>query len=585
MTEFPLSQNDVAEIRRPGGGLSTLLGRVKIGLAAVLIVSLCINMLMLATPLYMALVVDQVLASGNLATLGYLTLIAAGAYAVLAGSVYFRPKILVAVGVWFEQQISGSVLQQHLQLAVQNRVNDSAQGLRDVAIVRNFLTGPDASPILDTVWIPVFLIAILLLSPVLGGIAIAGAIALVLLAVLTDWAVRKPMQRSARASIDGLRLSGAAVKNADTVIAMGFEDNIVKRWAVSNNRALDGMAGAGGRASALFSLSIFLRYGLQVAIAGVAAILVIQDELTLGGMFATFILLGSALGPLNRTIGGWRNAAAAKAAFRRITNILADSDDEDEDSIQLPALTGAVSIENVSYAYGQDGHTVLQDISFKLKPGETLGIVGPTAVGKSSLAWLLVGLDAPSEGQVRLDGIDISLLRAKELGRYLGYLPQEIELFEGTVRENIARFGKAGEMEVVSAARAARAHEMILRLGHGYETLIGENGAALSGGTRQRVALARTLLSDPKIAVLDEPNASLDVVGDNALISALNDRFARGLTTIIISHRPSILKNADKLLILNQGGTAEFGYCETLFNKVNQPFSVLTQADAAEVNA
>ena len=426
-------------------------------------------------------------------------------------------------------------------------------------------------PILDAPWTPVFLAVIFLLHPVLGWIATGGALVLFVLAIANDLAARGAMQNSASSSIDGLRNAEAAVKNSDAVMAMGFSGNLVKRWAKTNQQALDNMATASRRSGSLSAASKFLRLSLQVAMTGVGAWLVLGAELTAGGMIASSILLGRALGPVDQAIAWWKNAVAARGALTRFKQLMAPLSGETEDVMDLPEPVGEISFENVIYAYHDLADPVLRNISFKLQAGESLGIAGPTATGKSTLARLLVGLDQPQAGHVRLDGADISQWPADSLGQYIGYLPQEVELFDGTVRENIARMGAGNALAVVKAAQAAKVHELILRLANGYETQIGDGGAALSGGQRQRIALARAMFGEPKLMVLDEPNASLDYSGDNALVEAMNELSDNKVTTVIVTHRPSILRHVDNILILHENGGAEFGPREEMFTKVTAP--------------
>ncbi|WP_419904888.1 type I secretion system permease/ATPase [Kiloniella sp.] len=535
---------------------------------AVALFSFFINLLMLAAPLYMLQVFDRVLGGGSVDTLIFLSGIVIAAFIALAGLEAIRGRVMVSLGVWMERQLTDSALERHLLLASQKKTDESAQGLRDVAIIRNFMTGPSVFPILDAPWIPVFLFVIFLLHPTLGWIATAGAALLLLLAIINDLVSRNALHRSGATSIAGLHNAEAAVRNADSVIAMGFAKNLVGQWSKSNQESLDDMATASRRSGTVSAISRFLRLSLQIAMTGTGAWLVLGGELTAGGMIASSILLGRGLGPVDQAIGCWKNAIAARSAYNRLQGLMGDPAEASPDVMELPAPTGAISVENVIYSHNEAGMPILRNLSFKLEPGESLGIAGPTAAGKSTLARLLVGLAAPQAGNLRLDGADISQWPKENLGQYLGYLPQEVELFEGTVRDNIGRHGKANALDVVKAAQMARVHDLILQLDHGYETQIGSNGAALSGGQRQRIALARALFSDPRFVVLDEPNASLDFSGDNALVGALDTLSENKTTTVIITHRPSILRHVDKILILHSDGRTEFGPCNEMFTKI-----------------
>jgi len=555
--------------------LTAAIGACKTGLKAVLFFSFFINLLTLAAPLYMLQVFDRVIGSGSIDTLIYLTLITVIAVLTLASLEMVRGRVMVRMGVWLEQSLSTSVFSTSITLASNSKDSVTVQGLRDVATLRNFLTGPAVFPIMDAPWLPIFLAIIFLLHPMLGWIATGGAVVLFTLAIINDLSSRQAMQQSSSASIKGLKQAEASVRNADVVMAMGLMSNLNRRWAKTNGEALDHLTTASNRSGMLSAASKFIRQGLQIAMMGAGAWLVLRSELTPGGMVAGSILLGRALAPVDQAIGSWKGAIAARSAYDRVKALLL-TEAADKEKLDLPEPEGRLSVEKLAYAYSKEFEPVLRGLSFELAAGESLGIIGPTAAGKSTLAHLLMGTAIPEIGHVRIDGADMHTWNRHDRGRFLGYLPQNVELFEGTVTENIARMGDYEPADVVAAAQAANVHEMILSLPDGYETNIGEAGAVLSGGQRQRVALARALYGNPRLVVLDEPNSGLDLSGDSALIKSLRGLKENKVTSVLITHRPSILKKVDKILVLYPGGRYEFGDASSMLNKVATPVAQAT---------
>lgn len=550
--------------------LRQTLTQCRSGLKAVLLFSFVINLLMLAAPLYMLQVFDRVIGSGSTDTLLYLSLVTLFAIMTLAALEVVRGRIMLKLGLWFEQTLGPDALKASLALGARSQKQQSVQGLRDIATIRNFLTGSSVFPIMDAPWLPIFLAIIFMLHPMLGWMATIGAITLLALAIINDRSAKKALQNSSSLSIDNMKQAEAAVHNANVVMAMGFMHNLSQRWQKQNQETLDALETANQRSSALSAVSKFIRLGLQIGIMGAGAWLVLGNEMTAGGMVAGSILLGRALAPVDQAIGSWKNAIAARSAYQRLSILLNGLKAESE-SIELPDPQGNIKVENMLYAYSPEQPPVLRGINFELQPGELLGIIGPTASGKSTLADLLVGNTIPESGHIRFDGADIHRLNPNDRRNNLGYLPQDIELFAGTISENIACMGEIDSQAVIAAAQKTNLHEMILNLPQGYETDIGDAGAVLAGGQRQRLALARALYANPRLLVLDEPNASLDFNGDAALLKTLEQLKAEKTTTIVISHRPSILQNADKILVLQPGGRAEFGSREEMFNKVTKP--------------
>jgi PrtD family type I secretion system ABC transporter len=528
------------------------------GFAAVVVFSLFINVLMLTAPLYMLQTFDRVIAARSEDTLLYLTLIAGVALLTLAALEMSRTRIMVGLGTWLDQRLSGTVLEGSIGKSVAAAGTPSIQGLRDLSTIRTFLTGSEMFPILDSPWTPIFIAAIFMMHPILGWLSLGGAIVLFGLAIANDLATRNLLRRSGGASFTALRQAESAVRNAHVIEAMGMMPNLVGRWHAKNTEMLDLQARASRRAGAITATSKFIRQCLQISVLGTGAWLMLGGEITAGIMIASSILMARALAPIEQAIGSWRSAIAARGAYERVRDQLATTRVRGA-KITLPRPEGRLKVEGVTFFHPDGVAPTLGGVSFELEPGEALGLVGSTAAGKSTLAALLVGIAKPRLGHVRLDGADMADWAAEDLGRHIGYLPQDIELFAGTVRDNIARMGEADPESVISAAQLAGVHELILQLPSGYETEIGEAGAVLSGGQRQRIALARAVFGHPRFVVLDEPNASLDAAGEEALINAIAALKKRGATVVVIAHRPSILRHVDKALVLRAGAVEAFG--------------------------
>ncbi len=525
---------------------------------AIVLFSLCINLLMLTAPLFMLQVFDRVLSSRSTDTLSMLMLIAGFALLVMAALELFRSLVLVRVSTWLDSSLGGPVLMGSIAATLRKGSDPTIQGLRDLNAFRTFLSGPSIFPIIDAPWTPIFLAVIFMLHPLLGWFSLAGAVALFCLAITNELATRKLLAHSGAESIKALQFAQATVRNADVIEAMGMMPSVVRRWQSRNAQSLVLQAQASDRSGALTAVSKFFRLILQVGILSVGAWLVIHNELTPGAMIAGSILMGRALAPVEQAIASWKSIVAARSAYERLKRQL-DETPFGKQTMPLPAPSGRVTVEGVSFIHPGASEPTIRAVAFDLEPGEALGLIGPTAAGKTTLARLLVGNLVPRAGHVRLDDMDVAQWDSADRGPHIGYLPQDIELFGGGVAENIARMGEGDPDAVVSAAQLAGVHEMILRLPKGYDTEIGEGGAALSGGQRQRIALARAMYGEPKFVVLDEPNANLDNEGEEALIRALRILKEKGVTVVSIAHRPSILQNTDKVLVLREGSIQAFG--------------------------
>ena len=541
----------------------------RIELVSAGILSLFINLLFLTFPLYMLQIFSRVLASRSVDTLVMLTLMAVGALVLFGVLTALRSRILARMSAKLDTLLGERI---HAALIARSlRTNDSrdVQALRDLSQVRNFLAGSDIHALFDAPWTPFLIAAIFLFSPILGMVAALGAVVLFVIAIANDLLTRKSLSAANAASVKAYKNATSNVRNAEVIESMGMTSAAMARWRQHNSEVLYSQGLATDRSGSLTALSRTIRFILQILIFGVGAYLVIQRMATPGIMIAAVILMGRALSPVDAAIRTWKSLLSARAASRRLEELLQRVPLRSGiAAMPLPPPQGRLAVEQLAFLPPGGDRPILKGLSFALEAGESLGIVGPTAAGKSTLAKLVVGVLRPSTGYVRLDGADVATWDPEDLGQYVGYLPQAFELFEGTVRENIGRMGDAPADEVIAAARLAGVHEMILQMPKGYETKIGDGGSILSGGQQQRIALARALFGKPRLLVLDEPNSNLDTEGEEALGRALVDLKAGGTTTLVIAHRPTILANVDKILVLKNGRVDLFGPSAEVMAKI-----------------
>jgi PrtD family type I secretion system ABC transporter len=544
--------------------------------------SLLINILMLASSLYMMQVYDRVLPSGSLPTLVFLSLITAGALALLSALDFVRTRLLGTLGDWLERRLAPPILERMVEGALLGRRDGTAM-LKDLGTLHSVL-GNGTAFLLDVLWVPVYLALIYVLHPVLGHLAVASALLLFGLALINDRISRACLREATTASNRAIATAEAALRNAEVVDAMHLLPGLARRWGRDHSHALDAQDSAHRRGAVLLNITKFVRQLVQVILLGTGAWLVVRHEMGAGSMMASSLVIGRALSPVEQAIGGWRQVSAGREAWRRLSAAFRRPRRR-VPGLPLPEPVGQLAVRNVAFRidgeqggeYGgaPPGRAVLHNISFDARPGEALAVIGPSAAGKSTLARLLVGLHPPFAGVVRLDGADLFQWRRDDVGRHIGYLPQDVELFAGSVAENIARMGEPDPQAVVEAATLADCHAMILRLPQGYDTQVGDGGAFLSGGQRQRVALARALYGAPKLVVLDEPNASLDAEGEQALNRAIATLKERGACVIVIGHRPGTLAQVDRILALRDGRVEAFGpraeVLEALKRRTMQP--------------
>lgn len=520
--------------------------------------SFFINALMLVPSLYMMQVYDRVLNSRNEMTLLMITLITLGLYALLGMLEWVRSQLLVRASVKLDKRLNDRVFGATFEATLRGAGGNPAQALADVTNLRQFLSGNGLFAFFDAPWAPIFLIVISILHPWLGVFSIAGALVLIALTWLTERATQKPLAEANAAGIQAGSFAGNNLKNAEVIEAMGMLPAVRSRWYVKHQHGLAMQQLASDRAGAIGAATRFVRLSQQSLILGLGALLVIKGELSPGSMIAANILMGRILSPIEQTIGVWKSLLSARSAYERLQSLLVAVPARDP-SMSLPHPTGKLDLENVVAMAPNSKTVILKGINAAIPAGQIVAIIGPSASGKSTLARLLVGIWPAASGKVRLDGADIFSWNKAELGPHIGYLPQDVELFEGSIAENIARLGDVDSEMVVRAAKRAGVHEMILRFSKGYDTPIGTGGGFLSGGQRQRIALARALYRDPVMVVLDEPNSNLDDIGEQALVRAVLELKAQGSTVIVVTHRTNIVGVVDRLMVLRDGALQMFG--------------------------
>ncbi|MBZ9768909.1 type I secretion system permease/ATPase [Mesorhizobium sp. CA6] len=524
---------------------------------ALLLFSLLTNLLLLASTVYMLQIYDRVLSSGSIDTLLWLTLAVIGAIAVYGLLEHARRMMLGHISQWLDDQLSVPVIERAMEARLAG--SNLETGLKDVGDLRGFIAGDGILTFLDAPWTPVFLAFMWFLHPALGVVGLAGAVLLFCAALANDFLTRRKGQDAAA----GLRRSQAAVgqfvDGAETLRSLGMSEPALRRWEQNQQSLIDIQTRILQRTTIIGSLSRSLRLALQVAVLGLGAYLVLRRELTPGSMIAASILLSRALAPIERSIGAWRSLVSARTARRNLMKLFAETRSMQTVGVSLPRPQGRLMLENLHYCAPGTSQALLNAIGFGVEPGQTCGVIGPSGSGKTTLCRLIVGTLRPSLGHVRLDGAEVWNWPAEELGQHIGYLPQQVELFPGTIAENIARLRDVDSEAVIAAAQLAGIHEMILRLPSGYRTEVGPHGARISRGQRQRIALARALFGDPPLIVLDEPNTGLDGEGEVALFNVLQQLKERGRTVVVISHQTNLLRTADHIALIRDGSLSMFG--------------------------
>lgn len=525
-----------------------------------------VNVLNLITPLFSLQVLDRVIGSGNRHTLLWLSVIFLFVYISHMLLQITRSFVLIKIGEWLDIKISPKLFSHAVRSASLRPSMGGSQIIREFATIKSFLTSIGINSLFDAPWSVIYIIVIFLIHPYLGWLTIFGAILMLFMAFVNAYAVNSTLGSSTDYNLKGLHMAEIATRNAETVQAMGMMGAVRSRWAEMNKKALDSQSVASYRSGLITNFTRFLRAIIAMAVTGIAAYIIISrypPEMTVGYMIATSIMVSRALAPFDHAVEVWKQISSAQKSYKKINASFAQDADRIE-GMSIPNPKGRLSVENVFFAHppvpGEQPKYILKGLNFTLEPGKSLAIIGPSAAGKSTLARLLVGVWKPVSGYVRLDDTDVYSWNREDFGKHAGYLPQGVELFSGTIKDNIARMIEDPDPKlVVEAAKLAGAHEMISRLPKGYETDIGIAGSSLSGGQRQRVGLARAFFGNPKLVVLDEPNASLDDKGEQALVDSLKNTKDKEISTILISHRPSILAFVDMIMILQEGMIVAYG--------------------------
>jgi ATP-binding cassette subfamily C exporter for protease/lipase len=536
-------------------------------LLTLILFSMVLNVLMLAPSLYMLQVYDRVLTSQNKFTLLALTLIILLAYLAIGFIEWIRSSMLVRLSAAMDLTESDRIHAAAFAQTPLARSTSPAQVMQDFSAVRQVVTGSVVLALLDLPWAPLYIALLFVFAWPLGVLAVVGMLLLTVIAIISERVTKEPLAESGKIASQAAFMLNKHHRHIEIISALGMIPVLGKRWQAQNKEALLLQIQASSKMSKLSALGRYIRLTLQSMTLGMGAFLVLEGKMSGGMMIAGSILLGRALAPVEQLIGSWKQLVNGLAAHQRL-QLLLDEEKKTDQPFALPPPKGQISVEGVTVVLEAKSEPVLRNIKFSLVVGDTLAVVGPSASGKSTLARTLLGLIAPHTGDVRLDGADIRQWPREKLGQYVGYLPQDIELFEGTVAENIARFQEVDASLIIAAAQLAHVHDMILRLPKGYDTLVGEGGAMLSGGQRQRLALARAVFGQPRFVVLDEPNSNLDDQGDRALAQTLLDLKKQGTTVIVISHRTSILTVVDKMLLLQEGTQVSFGSREQVMKQL-----------------
>jgi ATP-binding cassette, subfamily C, type I secretion system permease/ATPase len=556
--------------RRNSTLLTDSLRATRPGFVTAIVFSFFINVLAFVGPLYMLQIYDRVITSRNTTTLIALSLIATYLILTFAFLEKIRSAVLVRLGILFAAKARAPLFTAVLRATIFQPGAGHTQALRDLDTIREFLTGAGLISFCDAPWVPIFVVGCFILHPWYGYIALGGAVLIFAFAIANELLTRTQLKEASVSAVAAANYASSTFRNAEVLHAMGMLPGLRDRWLTRQDQGLNLQAVASDRAGHLVAASKFLRAFLQIAILGTGAYLSIERDSTPGAMIAASIIMGRALAPVEIAVANWKGFVSARAAYDRICSLLGIIPPE-EKKMSLPAPLGDLTVEGLMAGAPGRKEAILRGISLSLKAGEALAIVGPSAAGKSSLARVLVGVWQPGVGHVRLDGADLSHWNTEQLGQHIGYLPQDVELFSGTVAENISRFGSEDEGKIIEAAKMAGVHDMVQSMPAGYNTQIGDSGQVLSGGQRQRIALARALYGKPALIVLDEPNSSLDADGEAALLSAIQQLRASGSTLVLITHKTNILAIVDKIMVLSQGQVQGFGAREEIITKLLGP--------------
>ncbi len=557
--------------QKPRGEILAVLKTCRGALGSAMFFSSIVNILMLTGSIFMLQVYDRVLPSGSVPTLVALALIVFVVYVFYGVLDYVRTRIMVRIGRRIEESLRNRVFDSVAQLALRRTTNAGSQPVQDLGTIRQFLGGQGPLAYMDMPFVPIFLLVCFLLHWMLGVVALVSAIIIFVLAILTDRASKAPMAKANQALSKANLMTEEARRNAEALHSLGMKGAMRKQWAMTQHEALDFQTRANDASATYSMFSKVFRMIVQSAMLGMGAYLAIKHEISSGSIIASSIIMGRALAPVEQAVGGWQQFIGFRNAYDRLNRVL-DMVPPEPERMKLPPPKGLIEVENLAIMLPGTDKPILQGINFKVEPGQGLGIIGPTGAGKSTLARALVGLIQPVRGSVRLDGATSEQRGDDERGALIGYLPQDIQIFDGTVAQNISRFSdEPDSTKVVEAATLANIHDFIMRLPQGYDTPLNEGGSRLSAGQKQRVALARAMFGDPVLFVMDEPNSNLDADGEAALDSAIRACLKRGASVVVVAHRPSALQAMHNLLVLTNGQVAVMGSREEIMKKMMTP--------------
>ncbi|MCB1969615.1 MAG: type I secretion system permease/ATPase [Geminicoccaceae bacterium] len=533
--------------------------------------SVGVNILALTAPLFMISLFQHVITPRSPDTLLFLTLIAAFALIVMGSLDVLRNRILVRVGIWFDQKMSPEVFSEMIRVSSLDRKATSYL-LNNVREIRTFLSGGVVGQIFDVPWLPVFLMILWFLHPLVGLLGLVAAAGLLGLAVLNEYTTHEYTVKANRHQSKAQEDAEASMRNNETVNALGMRHNIIARWMSHYTSALDEAQRGNEMSRIITAAAKSWRMLVQIAILAIGAYLVLEKQFTAGTMIAGSILLGRALAPVENAIDAWKQLSMARSAHDNLRTFFEEHAQKAEKTrLDIPPPKGNLSVEGLVYAYPGTNHAIIRGLNLEILAGEVVAIIGPSGAGKSTLARLLIGVLRPNAGSVRIDQIDIRNWERERLGPYVGYLPQDVELFRGTIAENIGRFTKLDSDAVVEAAKLSGVHDMIAALPDAYDTELGERGLGLSGGERQRVGLARAMYGHPVLLVLDEPNSNLDAESEERLLAVIRYMKSQGCTIVFIAHRPTMLQSADRIILMRQGRIEAMGPRDEILKRLVKP--------------
>ena len=566
------TQTKTPETERPVTPLRAALNKYRGGFIAIAVFSALVNILMLVSPVYMLQMYDRVLTSASAETLVMLTLIAVFLLACFGLLEWVRQRLMQRIGLALGLNMANDVLSSAFRSNLASSAQSSTQPVRDLDSIRQFMGSPTIFAFFDIPWTPIFTAVIFMFHPLMGAVAVFGAVVISILGVLAEFRSRLPMRAAAIEGLQSHQLLESSMRNSDALKAMGMFEGLMGRWSGRHRRSAAFQSAAAGRLSVLLSMSKAFRFAVQVGMLGTGAYLVINGKLTPGMMIAGSIIMGRALQPIEQGIAAWRGFVNARQAWRRVNALLENfGADTDVPGPDLPRPEGKVEAENLSAIPPGGEAPVVRGVNFTLQTGTLTGLIGPSGSGKSSLASVMMGVWPPAEGALRLDGAEIDGWPDHLRLKHFGYLPQSVELFEGTVADNISRLEVPEADSVIGAAKMAGCHEVIMRMPGNYASPIGAGGRGLSAGQRQRVALARALYSDPAFVVLDEPDSNLDSEGQEALAKVLDALRERKITTVLITHNLRLLRRVDQIGVMREGQLVNFGPRDEVLGQFAKP--------------